>query len=269
MEELSLVFFTVLAQAAAGTALMLAVLGCHAGNHDRQQIFLPGYISVLTLLGIAGLASLTHLGQPLRAMNVIFGLFHGSPLSVEIITVSLFGAAITLLIGLKLKQHPLSTKPMIPIIGALSGMLMVYAISRVYNIQTVEAWYHVTTPLQFFTTAAVLGVGTVSLLTAFYDIESVLLRIMSVVSLILVFIVIGSHQQHIGTLENMGDVASTQFLMWLRYGLLACGGFLWLFPMLAKLKSDTGYIASGVVMILLSELAGRAYFYDLIQQRVF
>ncbi|MGR5065180.1 dimethyl sulfoxide reductase anchor subunit family protein [Photobacterium sp. DNB22_13_2] len=269
MEELSLVFFTVLAQAAAGTALMLALLGCYLGNHDRQRIFLPGYISVLTLLGIAGIASLTHLGQPIRAMNVISGLFHGSPLSIEIVTVSLFGAAITLLIGLKLKEHPLSTKPMMPMISALSGMLMVYAISRVYNIQTVEAWYHVTTPLQFFATAGVMGVGTVSLLTAFYDIESVLLRIMSAVSIILVFIVIGSHQQHIGTLANMEDVASTQYLMWLRYGLLACGGFLWLFPMLARPKGGTGYIASGVVMILLSELAGRAYFYELIHQRLF
>ena len=268
MEELSLVFFTVLAQTAAGTALVLAIVACCFDNNDRRQISLPGYISVLVLLGMAGVASLTHLGHPLRAMNVVFGLSHGSPLSLEILAVALFGAVISLLLGLMFIKHPLANKPTLPIIGGFTGMLMVYAISRVYNIQTIDVWYHLTTPLQFFATATVMGACIVSLLATINGVNSVLIRGLSVVSLIFVFIVISIHQQYLGSLANMLDVADAQSLIWFRYGLLACGCFLWLFPMLAKQNGGARFIASGGVLILLSELAGRAYFYDLINQRL-
>ena len=49
---------------------------------------------VLIMLGVWGALAMTHLGQPLRAFNVVFGLAHFSPLSLEIATTGAFGGAV-------------------------------------------------------------------------------------------------------------------------------------------------------------------------------
>ncbi|MCV5649045.1 dimethyl sulfoxide reductase anchor subunit, partial [Escherichia coli] len=62
------------------------------------------------LLALAGLAALTHLGQPLRALNVLFGLKHLSPMSLEIVMVlifSLLGLSTSFLLLKKVKGAPL------------------------------------------------------------------------------------------------------------------------------------------------------------------
>lgn len=67
MENFSLVLFTVFLQSAVGLMLITAVWS-FADNEHTTQLRLPIIVSA-ALVTIGGLASITHLGQPLRAFN--------------------------------------------------------------------------------------------------------------------------------------------------------------------------------------------------------
>ena len=159
MDHLSLVFFTVLAQASIGLFIVLGIL--HFTVKPTNNTLSKGFLFVWPLFGVAILFSLTHLGQPLRAFNVLTGLAHGSPLSIEIASSIIFGGfgfVYTVLQWFKLGSELL--RKSLLIVTMMIGLWLLLAISNVYTLEGVVAWSSLLTPLQFFSTGLLLGVAS-------------------------------------------------------------------------------------------------------------
>lgn len=267
MDQLSLVVFTVLGQAAAGIAVV-QYLSLFLDSRNSQESTTRIYLMMLVILGIAGVASLIHLGQPLRAINVLDGLAHGSPLSWEIITVALFGAGGFLVSALHFFRHPKAGNSFLALITALSGQLMVYAMSRVYNLHTVDVWFSIWTPVQFFVTSLLLGlVLTIALKTLSGSVPQ-WLKLSVFFALVITFMTTSLITQFLGSLPGMTNALADNALMLVRVGLLMLGSLLLVTPMIRNIPISNGIIAVGMACLVISELTGRTIFYDLLNVRL-
>ncbi|GAL04058.1 anaerobic dimethyl sulfoxide reductase chain C [Photobacterium aphoticum] len=118
MSQLSLVFFTVLAQSAVGMFIALGLIELFFKPNNKAMT--RSFMAVFVLLGVGAIASVTHLGQPFRMFNVMFGLAHGSALSLEIVGLSLFGGAAVAYTGMRLLDiMPAIRKVLLPVSMAL------------------------------------------------------------------------------------------------------------------------------------------------------
>ncbi|MEZ8284859.1 dimethyl sulfoxide reductase [Vibrio splendidus] len=155
MSQLSLVFFTVLAQSAVGMFLALGLV--EIVFKPNKQAMTRSFMAVIVLLGVGAIASVTHLGQPFRMFNVAFGLAHGSALSLEIVALSLFGGSAVVYIAMRLFDLKPNMQKMVLPVAMVLGVVFVLAISNVYTLPTVPTWYSSFTPFQFLMTASVVG----------------------------------------------------------------------------------------------------------------
>jgi anaerobic dimethyl sulfoxide reductase subunit B len=139
LDELPLIIFTLCTQMAVGISLFSFFSG---------PFSLPILLLMLGgLIGLGGLASILHLGNPLNAWRVLNHLKKSS-LSREILMYGLFGAswlACWLLPGMG--KLPL----------VVFGVGLIYYMSQVYRIKAIPAWNTWRTPLSFFLSAGVLG----------------------------------------------------------------------------------------------------------------
>ena len=266
MEHLSLVIFTVLAQASAGLCLMLVLMKL-GGAITSHEVMAKGYLTALVLLGVAGIASITHLGQPFRVMNVMSGLAHGSPLSWEIAAVTVFGGLAFITGALNFKGHPLGEFILLPVITAVFGLLMVYAITQVYTLQTVQAWNTQWTLVQFMTSALLLGCVLGTVLLSFDNQSSELAKILLLLVIGGVLLQLPLISQFVGQLEGQLSVVVDSQLPVIRLVLLVAGCLVWLLPMM-KGQPSIAFSLAATVLLLGSEMAGRAYFYDLLNLRL-
>lgn len=275
MHELSLVFFTVLAQSAVGLFLVLACLLMFNKDSRRQQVLNRLLPAVIILLGISAVAAVTHLGQPLRAVNVIFGLEHLSPLSIEIITTALFGgAAFTYL----LMVHFGLLKPLQKLVlaGAMAlGLALLWAISNVYTLDTVPTWNSGWTTFQFVMTAFVVGIPAAALLLRMQagnlgGFQKNADRALATVGFIVLGLVMVGYPLYLFWLGQM-DLALSPLalldyhggLVLARLALLYAGLGIWVIGATRGNNTATGLAAVSTVMVLIAELCGRIFFYDL------
>lgn len=266
MEQLPLVFFTVLAQAAAGLAFVLCGLKLVEGKRNENSFFTKGYAAVLAVITIAGIASLTHLGQPFRAMKMLAGLGHGSPLSFEILSVSMFAAVVGLVAFLNYKKQDRANDALLSVLAAAVGFVMVIMISRVYNIPTVDVWHSPLTVIQFLTTAIVLGFISAGALYADGAKKGTFLTVGSAVAIAVVLMQLPVAFYFYGGQTAMAQSYDNTVLPMARFFLLGVGVAVWIASLvLKKSVKPLHYVA--LVLILCSELAGRAYFYDLLNLR--
>lgn len=266
MEHLSLVIFTVLAQASAGLCLMMVLMKL-GGAITSQGVMAMGYLVALALLGVAGIASITHLGQPLRVMNVMYGLAHGSPLSWEIAAVTVFGGLAFITGALNFKGHPLGQSIALPLMTAVFGMLMVYAITQVYTLPTVRAWNTQWTLAQFMTSALVLGCVLGTTLLSFENKSFNMTNVMALVVIGIILLQLPLLTQFIGQLEGELSATLDSQLPLVRLLMLVAGCLFWLVPML-KGQPSVAFSLIATVLLMGSEMAGRAYFYDLLHLRL-
>ena len=266
MEHLSLVIFTVLAQASAGLCLMIVLMKL-GGAITSHEVMAKGYLVALVLLGVAGIASITHLGQPLRVMNVMSGLAHSSPLSWEIAAVTVFGGLAFITGALNFKGHPLGQSIALPLITAVFGLLMVYAITQVYSLQTVRAWNTHWTLAQFMTSALLLGCVLGTALLSFDNKSSELAKVLTLLVIGGVLLQLPLMTQFIGQIEGQLSIVIDSQLPVIRLVLLVAGCLLWLLPMM-KGQSSVAFTLAAAVLLIGSEMAGRAYFYDLLNLRL-
>lgn len=158
--ELPLVIFTIAAALSAGSFVTLGVihvLGAKVPQRVMDRVTDPALYAIGPLLLLGLLASMFHLGSPLRAINSIKH-FPNSALSVEIVVGMAFlglGALFAVMQWFKVGGHRL--RQVVAVVTALVGLGLVYAISQVYSLETVPAWATVYTPLRFFITAFLLG----------------------------------------------------------------------------------------------------------------
>lgn len=150
----SLSVFTIMAQAAAGMAILKALFE----SGDEKRKFPAWGLTALLLFLIGGAASLSHLGYPLNAPYTITNLFT-SWLSREIWAVGFFGLLLVLSLFL----------PHIVIrwLLAASGALLVYVISHVYIVENIAAWNSYLTLIIFSVTSILLGAATLLVVDIF------------------------------------------------------------------------------------------------------
>ena len=164
--EWALLIFTILGQIAAGSLLVLMIVRTYAvrtAGVDQTDRFTDGPLYIIVpIMGLALLSSLFHLGSPLNIAKAIPNL-GTSWLSREVVIAVSFliiAGVYTLLQWRKIGGETLRT--VIGWIAALVGIFQVYGMAMVYMIRTQPAWNTVATPVNFLTTALLLGVVTIA-----------------------------------------------------------------------------------------------------------
>ncbi len=152
--EWPLMIFTVFGQCVVGGFIVLA-LALMKGDlrAETQQRVIACMFGLWVLMGIGFIASMLHLGSPMRAFNSL-NRVGASALSNEIASGSVFFAVggIGWLLAV-LKKLPPALRTLWLIITMVLGVVFVWMMVRVYNsIDTVPTWYSVWTPLGFFLT---------------------------------------------------------------------------------------------------------------------
>lgn len=268
--EWPLVLFTVLGQCVAG-ALIVSGYGWLTTKDDAvKQRIVRSMFFLWLVMGIAFLASVMHLGSPLRAFNSL-NRIGASALSNEIASGSLFFAVGGLwwLVAF-LGKMPAAIGKIWLLLSMLLGLVFVYAMTNVYQIDTVPTWYNGYTTLAFFMTmllsgplfaALLLRAAGVSCSPARFAGISVLALLVTVAVVVLQGLSLGeihSSVQNAGAL--VPDYASLQ--VW-RILLLVAGLGCWICPLVRRKEPSVGGLALGLVSVLAGEILGRGLFYGL------
>ena len=268
--EWPLVLFTVLGQCVAG-ALIVSGYGWLTTKDDAvKQRIVRSMFFLWLVMGIAFLASVIHLGSPLRAFNSL-NRIGASALSNEIASGSLFFAVGGLwwLVAF-LGKMPAALGKIWLLLSMLLGLVFVYAMTNVYQIDTVPTWYNGYTTLAFFMTmllsgplfaALLLRAAGVSCSPARFAGISVLALLVTVAVVVLQGLSLGeihSSVQNAGAL--VPDYASLQ--VW-RILLLVAGLGCWICPLVRRKEPSVGGLALGLVCVLAGEIIGRGLFYGL------
>lgn len=157
LHELPLVFFTVLAQAAVGSLWVFAYVLFQKDAEAKQSYIHKLMLLPLVLLGIGFIASILHLGSPMRAFNSLNRVGE-SMLSNEIASGAIFFAVAGLywLIAITGKMS-VGLGRIWLIVMALCGAVFMYMMNNVYHISTVPTWDNAITSWQFYLTVVLMG----------------------------------------------------------------------------------------------------------------
>ena len=268
--EWPLVLFTVLGQCVAGALIVSGYGWLTAKDGLVKRRIVRSMFFLWLVMGIAFLASVMHLGSPLRAFNSL-NRIGASALSNEIAGGSLFFAVGGLwwLVAF-LGKMPATLGKIWLLLSMLLGLVFVYAMTNVYQIDTVPTWYNGYTTLAFFMTmllsgplfaALLLRAAGVSCSPARFAGISVLALLVTVAVVVLQGLSLGEIHS---TVQNAGalvpDYASLQ--VW-RILLLVAGLGCWICPLVRRKESSVGGLALGLVSVLAGEIIGRGLFYGL------
>jgi len=159
--EWSLVGFTLLAQASVGLVCCLQILYLIQPEYFGQltagfSLESPLFFSLLFLAGATSFSFL-HLGKPQHAPNVFLNL-KSSWLSREVFGLILFSLALLVLTVIRfLNLQNGAITSVILAFTTLSGLLLLFFMSKIYNVKTIPPWNSSFTWLSFYLSAFVLG----------------------------------------------------------------------------------------------------------------
>lgn len=256
---LTLTGFTVLAQTAAGMAMLKAI--CPKGETKKFELWV---LAAILFLGIGTLFSLFHLNSPFRGYLALANPMD-SWLSAEIYSVVLFG--LSLLACAVVKTH-------IPrVISGLLGAFMIYTMSEVYLFTNAISWGTWNTPLTFYTTALLLGAVGLFATSLIAKKDNIAVLLGPLPKLIGLFVVL--RMVAVGLLVLRSEVKPDIMLMDTHITLTLIGAVLILICIMQRvLKYAADPIANkmpcvsccGILMlafVLVGELSGRLMFYML------
>ena len=272
LHEWPLMFFTVIGQSVAGAfILMTAVLLCSAMPQGQRYKITLSMFGLWVLMGVGFMLSMMHMGSPLRAFNSMLRFGH-SALSNEIVSGSVFFAAggfYWLLSALK-KLPRAADKPFLLLVSVLA-VIFIYAISRVYQIETVPTWFNHYTSLQFILTSLIAGPVLAALLLRSAGSDLTGYRILVLISLLATItgcIVAIAQGFDLGTIRSSVQRASElvpdyPLLSGLRFVMIFAGLGLWGISV-AKLRNPSVIIMLiAFVLVFLGEFTGRGLFYGM------
>jgi anaerobic dimethyl sulfoxide reductase subunit C (anchor subunit) len=266
-----LVAFTILTQLVVGLMVVLASgLRLTLGRHDQVELELltTAVLEILVALLVLGVVvAAIHLGSVGSAIRA-FANLRQSWLSREATAGIVFGlltVAATLAYRLELGS-PVARRWCV-VAAAVAGLVLVYAMARLYMLRTVPAWNTLATPLTFFSASAILGTaGMTALLVSLSGRLGVARQLLSGVlpwfgwmclALAAIQITVGSRESGV---RRSG-------LRFLRATLGLGGAGLLLAFALPVFSAATPSPADGVViaaasaLLLVSEVVGRFIFY--------
>jgi anaerobic dimethyl sulfoxide reductase subunit C (anchor subunit) len=161
MKERSLVVFTLLAQLATGAFWTHSLLSLWAGLHTNLEtahlLTAPAFLGIIPVMVAALLVSLLHLGTPLNAWRAAANL-RSSWLSREIVFTLLFTlleAAFAWAYWQQIGEQWLWL--LLGLGAALAGGLVLYSMTRLYMLRTIDSWNSWMTPASFLTSTLLLG----------------------------------------------------------------------------------------------------------------
>jgi len=152
--ETPLIAFTVLAQMAVGAHIIIntgQLLGRPASQLNKLRFV------VLIVVGLGFIFSTMHLGSPLRAFNA-YNRIGESGLSTEI----LFGSGFMAVAGLLWLTSVLNwggnvLERVLNAVSIIMGIVFMFAMANLYNIDTVPAWHSIHRVYEFWFTVLTLG----------------------------------------------------------------------------------------------------------------
>ena len=274
MHELPLVFFTIFGQFSAGMILLSSLF--YLVYRSKIKLAITQKINAVALIFMAiGMAIASfHLGQPLRAFNVIFGIGR-SPMSNEIFTFGLLFAMTFAFVLLNyFVLYPNSTKlqiikPLcqkinrIPHLNYLLAMILVilslffvWTIVLTYMLATIKTWNSCYTAIQMYTAMLVLGGIAVTWL-GLYRIGYCAFFIGSLLILLL-------KMPYLKLMSEIApDLTSNQYC-WIiaQCALLIISITLVLFTILRKQHQTMIYLLA-FIGVFIAEICGRITFYNL------
>lgn len=166
MTEMPLLIFTLIEQTTVGAFATLVIMHFMGKAKVGKTSFVTA--AVLFVLAVVGMAaSMAHLGQPTRALNVLSGV-GSSPLSHEIIFFGAFVVMVTVYAFLAKAEKDGPAK-IVGGIGAACGLIAVVFTGICYMMPGVPAWDSLLTPAQFFLTVIACGIPLCLALIATLD----------------------------------------------------------------------------------------------------
>ncbi|WP_039061930.1 dimethyl sulfoxide reductase anchor subunit family protein [Shigella flexneri] len=240
--EWPLMIFTVFGQCVAGGFIVLA-LALLKGDlrAEAQQRVIACMFGLWVLMGIGFIASMLHLGSPMRAFNSL-NRVGASALSNEIASGSIFFAVggIGWLLAMLKKLSP-ALRTLWLVVTMVLGVVFVWMMVRVYNsIDTVPTWYSIWTPMGW----------AMRLLPAISVLALVVSGVMSVMQ-----------GTELATIHS--SVQQAAALMSWRIVLLAVALCLWIAPQLKGYQPAVPLLSVSFILLLAGELIGRGVFYGL------
>lgn len=269
--EWPLVIFTVLGQSVVGgvTITGLSWFSLRDDETARQRIVQTMFFLWL-IMGIAFLASVIHLGSPLRAFNSL-NRIGASALSNEIASGSLFFATggtwwLANILG---KMPPRLGQVWLGAAIAL-GLLFVLAMSRVYQIDTVPTWHNGYTTCAFFLTVLLVGPLFAALLLRVVQVpfSGKIVASLSVLALLATLAVVIMQSVSLGDIHSSVQQAGAlvpDYAVWqvARMLLLSAGLGCWICPLIQRKQPHVASLLAGLLLVLGGELIGRGLFYGL------
>ncbi|MEB6586667.1 DmsC/YnfH family molybdoenzyme membrane anchor subunit [Klebsiella quasipneumoniae] len=269
--EWPLVLFTVLGQCVVGATLISGLVWLElADQREARQRLVRSMFFIWLLMGIGFLASVMHLGSPLRAFNSL-NRVGASALSNEIASGALFFAVggFWWLLAV-LEKMPAAQGKIWLVITLLLGLLFVLAMTRVYQIDTVPTWYTGYTTSAFFLTVLLSGPLFAALLLqmAKVDVNGWFIAGLSVAALVISAAVIVMQSTGLSTIHSSVQQAASLLpnygrLQALRLILLALGLGCWLCPLIRRQPPRAVGLLAGLLLVLIAECIGRGLFYGL------
>jgi Tat-targeted selenate reductase subunit YnfH len=269
--EWPLVLFTVLGQCVAGGLIVSGIVWMNA-NDDRigQVRIVRSQVLLWVLMGLGFIASMMHLGSPLRAFNSL-NRVGASALSNEIAAGSLFFAVggFWWLVSW-LGKMPDTISRIWLAISMLLGVLFVWAMTRVYQIDTVPTWHNGYTTATFFLTMLVGGPLLAALLLRLAGIRFRASRFaaLSVAAFIASIAVVMLQSQQLGEIHSsvqqaVALVPDYAMLQVVRLLLVALGLGCWICPLVMRKQPQALSLLLGIVLVAAGEVIGRGLFYGL------
>ncbi|WP_117233008.1 dimethyl sulfoxide reductase anchor subunit family protein [Vibrio maerlii] len=270
--EYSLIFFTVFAQTAVGAYLLVSARALVKG-HDEEQInsYKVPMFFLWAIMGLGFLFSTTHLGSPLRAFNA-FNQLGTAWLSNEVF----FGAAFFAVGGLQwllsvLKKGGAGIQKLLMVVAMVLGAIFMHAMVSVYMIDTVPTWFNIYTPMSFVMTMVVAGLLLSQLVIVSAD--DTRFSVDRNIMMIAVIAVAASLVVTMGKANLLGDIQTSVvkaselvdglgMYLGVQVALLMAGLLIWALPMINKSTVNPINLTVALVLVLASELIGRALFYS-------
>lgn len=269
--EWPLMVFTVLGQCVVGAFIVLAIALLTRRNEEEYRRIHLSMFFLWVLMAVAFIASVLHLGSPLRAFNSLNRL-GASPLSNEIGSGSLFFAlgGIYWLLAV-LNKMPRALGKVWLIVTMVAGVGFVYAMCRVYEIDTVPTWDNAYTAFHFGLTVLIGGPVLGYLLLRGADINGCALRLLPVISvtaLVVSMCVVVMQSASLASINSAVQAASALIpqygmLSVLRLVLIALGLGCWICPLILRKRPAIASMVLAFVLVFAGELIGRAIFYGL------
>jgi len=268
--EWPLVIFTVFGQCVAGALIVCGAAWFNEKEEAARDRLVRSMFFLWLVMGIGFMASVLHLGSPLRAFNSL-NRIGSSALSNEIAAGSLFFAVggFWWLLSV-LRKMPVALGKIWLMVSMALGIVFIWAMTRVYQIDTVPTWYTGYTTLAFFLTALVSGPLFAALLLRASKIPFNGARgtSISVLALFAIVAIIVLQSNQLATIQTAVQQASAlvpdygSLQVW-RIALIAAGLGCWICPLVRRKDPQFAGLAVGLMLVIAGELIGRGVFYGL------